>query len=441
MNAFRPLCLAFAVLLAGPGATAHERLTYAVTSQTTPPSGKTDIKPKSEEFPLTVILAHRYLVLEHHGKRTIFDFERRRVLELDLRKHTYEDFSLFTEIGFREIELQNRLVLAKALAAGGVKDIPMSPVLTEHLMSVMADDSQTLVERRAVDDSQAFSSEGHELATISNSGEPLPAEYRSEYWRFLRYYVGGHPKIWQALANRQDAAASLRMVLSNAGIETRVLQLKRVEAFDEAIGTTDGFSASTPAGEPYKTIAMIGPAPAESIDKHAPGRLAARDAALANGQVLEAVLAHFEWLFETGEESTWLATNRPLIEADGEVAQLFQALRPRNEKDATAAVETLATLQAKRPEQRYLLDVFAANTLSRLGKQDESVRRFLTVLRRNPLAVGPWIDLGGVYREGFNPRAAWACWDAARSLRPRHSFLKGPNEIEAKLVSDHPEFF
>lgn len=66
---------------------------------------------------------------------------------------------------------------------------------------------------------------------------------------------------------------------------------------------------------------------------------------------------------------------------------------------------------------------------------------FLAALSADPTLTGAWVDLGGMYYSGLRADAAWACWDAARALRPTHYMLKVVDDRERKLRADHPEFF
>ena len=59
----------------------------------------------------------------------------------------------------------------------------------------------------------------------------------------------------------------------------------------------------------------------------------------------------------------------------------------------------------------------------------------------NPLMVGPWMDAGRIYHDGYRTAHAWACWDAVRAFAPGAESLKQIDQREADLVRRHPEFF
>lgn len=51
------------------------------------------------------------------------------------------------------------------------------------------------------------------------------------------------------------------------------------------------------------------------------------------------------------------------------------------------------------------------------------------------------LDLGTTYYTSGNTLSAWAAWDTARAANPDAPGLKTVDEIQQKLVADHPEFF
>ena len=104
-------------------------------------------------------------------------------------------------------------------------------------------------------------------------------------------------------------------------------------------------------------------------------------------------------------------------------------------------MDILDTLKLTAGVHSYVLNIFEANI--RLGMREGSKARelLLAALAADPTITGAWIDLGTAYYYNFDAQAAWACWDAARALRPTHYMLKVVDDREQKLRTDHPEFF
>jgi len=427
-------------------AAADPVLTFSVTSKNVPDTRSTaKPAPKTtvEEFPLTVTLGRQYLVLEHHGHRTVYDFEHRRLYEIDVGAQTYRDSSLFTDIGFRVAEFQNRLTLGAQLAAGGLKNNPMQPALIEHLLSLSADSEHTVVDDVAHRDERVFSWKGRELLAVSTASSPLPADYQAAYWRFLRYYAAGHPAIYARLADTPGVPRMLRIVRTNINEETRTLRLTGLEMRADTEYSLAGLTLETPPhGDPYGQIAALARDGATMIPGRIAQALSDRDAALGEGRYLDSMLRHFEASIEDGSlAQDWMAAHREQLSADPESGRFAGALRPSRGDEAEAAVKALEELKRAEPAQRYLLDVFEGNTLSRLGRRGEAVTHLLSALNSNPYLVGAWFDIGGAYYASFQPVEAWACWDAARAARPAHPFRSVPDRLEQRLLHDHPEFF
>jgi len=65
---------------------------------------------------LEVILADRYFVVNSAKLATVYDFDRRKRVVIDIEHKTRVDYSLFDTVGFRVIEFRNREYLGKMLA-------------------------------------------------------------------------------------------------------------------------------------------------------------------------------------------------------------------------------------------------------------------------------------------------------------------------------------
>jgi hypothetical protein len=169
-------------------------LRFTVTSHKEPAAGAQasgqPVLPSDKTFPLLVTLGHQYLIVEAEGTRTIYDFERLRVLRIDLASAKYTDDSLYSDIGFRALEFQNRIMLGSALQAGKLVVNPIEPALVEQLFSLSNPKGQTQIDRRDAAGDVEFFWGKQKLMSVSDKTQALPPGYQSEYWRFLRYYAG-----------------------------------------------------------------------------------------------------------------------------------------------------------------------------------------------------------------------------------------------------------
>ena len=208
--------LLLAALLAYSGRLpAHAVLTFQVSSHTEPAPSQPQ-KATDETFPLVVILGHQFLSTEAKGTRTIYDFERNRIRRLDLAGKTFVDDSLYTDIAFRVLEFHNRMVLGKVMRDANVKGTSFEHVaLVENLFSLLDDDSNTIIDSVKTSAGTEYRWEKQTLLSVGGRVSDLPAGLRSEYWRFFRYYAGGHPKILASLVPLKGVPEKTTIVLSN----------------------------------------------------------------------------------------------------------------------------------------------------------------------------------------------------------------------------------
>jgi hypothetical protein len=425
-------------------AAAHPVLTFDEQIVTkSPAKGAKGPKPGTEQFPVSVTLGRKYLSVDAQNTRHIYDFERRRVYHVNLKDKTFEDGSLYSVLGFRALELQNRLYIGSVLGAAKVATDAQAPALAEHLLSLTAPDQNTVIETADANGTTTYRWKDKELLSVSDKTQPLTPAYQPDYWRYLRYTIGGHPKIYADLGKRSGVPEVLRALQPDAGEKSITLRLKGVTNPPDAPYSLDGFTLTTPKREPYVTLQKIGRDGATSLATRAAAAKRDRDAAAAAGNMLEAALAHFTYALSTGDSGRdWLTQTRDKVQADADASALAASLSVKNAEEADKAVKTLSALRAKTQSQyAYLLDVFAANHQLALRHTTEARQLFLAALAVNPYLTSAWFDLGKLYFGTYETDAAWACWDAARALSPDHPFGKNVETMEREMVTDHPELF
>ena len=439
--------LACVTLAAAPAA--HPVLTFTVSSHKEPPIGMNSstgkaVVPSDETYQLGITLGHRYLIEEMQGTRTIYDFDRLRILRVNPAAKTYTDDSLYSDIGFRAVEFQNRINLGTALQAGKVAVNPMEPALMEHLFSLSNPKGQTDLDRRHGGGATEFYWGNHKLMSVSDKTRELPAGYQSEYWRFLRYYAGGHPKIYAQLATVQGVPEKVTFVLTNMGTETREMSLKEIHTDADASYSLDGLVPAQPGDPPYDTLKLLGTDAVAQLATRTEKTAKDRDAALAQGHVLDALLSNMAILIMTGDgaaTTTWTAQHREAIQNDESARSLTANLNPRDQASAKSAVQVLAELRKQPGNAGYVLDIFEGNELLSLRDGKGGADHLLAALAVNPYLLGAWKDLGGYYYQSYQADKAWACWDAARRVNPQHAMLLPVTEMEGRLRTAFPEFF
>src|SRR5205814_10329898 len=176
--------------------------------------------------------------------------KKARIDALDNSKKTSAEVSLYTVVGFDAAEFANRMMLARALAAGKIKDNPMAPALTENLMSMSDPANATVIGCNVKGDEINYSWNGQPLMTVSQKTRELPPAVFTQYLRFLRYSTGGHPQILSAIERGNGVPERLTVVRSNVGVETRTLTLRGIDERTDIPVTLDCHTRPPPDGEP-----------------------------------------------------------------------------------------------------------------------------------------------------------------------------------------------
>jgi hypothetical protein len=430
---------------AGP-ATGTPALTFEVRTQAEPHEG--GAMPPCEMHLLKVRLGQDYLCVEQDDRGDLYDFAHDRVYRLQPASRTYVVGSVYEDLAFRVMELQNRKMLASVLAAGEVKDNPLEPAFNEHALSLLEDGSRTQIDERHEGTQRVFRWRSHVLFAISDDVAPLPTGDMAGLWRFLRYHIGGHPAIYARLADVRGVPMRIERRIAGADARTTTLALTGVELRPNAPYTLDGWRpAADGDAEPQRTVAGVPADAAAQRGGFVQSVVAARDAATASNRWLDAMLLNFEAMFADGDDArsvAWVRGHHAALRADPDAQAVSTAMgTPMNATpgDLEAAVAALDALQAADPAHRHLLDVFAGNLLLAAGRRAEGIERLLRVLRARPLLAGPWADLGSAYAGGYRVAAAWQCWGAARAIAPAHRLLEGPAAFERQLRDRHPDYF
>jgi hypothetical protein len=146
-------------------------LTFDVLSHTEAAKGAKEVKgpslPADAHYALTVTLSGDALQLDEPDTQTRYDFRKARIDELNERKNSYREGSLYTVVGFNVAEFANRMMLGRMLAAAQMKDNPMAPALSENLMSLSDPANATVIDHGTRGDETTYSWNGQPLMTVS----------------------------------------------------------------------------------------------------------------------------------------------------------------------------------------------------------------------------------------------------------------------------------
>ncbi|HEX9171615.1 MAG TPA: hypothetical protein VF861_03050 [Telluria sp.] len=396
---------------------------------------------------MEVVLAETFISAKSLDETMVYDFGRRRRLVLDARTKTFDDYSLFDAVGFRELELRNRENIEKVLAAAKVDASKMpGQVEHEHGLSVQHGAGSIIVERNENGD-KVFAAAGATLLRRSDDARPVSAAEAERFVKFLRYTFGGHPAILRALQKEQRIPARITYTFRHAwGSNT-------VEVGVSAIRTADAPARFSLEGYAQRSAASGGDALDALVDRAwkdpaaiASGNTSASakdiEAAFRDGRPFDAFLALLEFqLSGGGQLPSFTDEQKRQLHDDPSVRQLSQALPAKDKDSLQKAIIVLQSLQARPTSKRHMLKLFEANDRVGLGEVPAARKLFVEVLQANPALVGAYKDVGDLYLRTFDTPRAWRCWDIGRRMAPQFSTLLTVTQYEQSLVTQFPEYF
>jgi tetratricopeptide (TPR) repeat protein len=436
--------LVFGVGVVGvPRACADVTLVFVEQSHREPPKGA-KLAATTEDAGVTVTLGTGTVATEEKGLREIFDFPHRRYYRVNLADRSYEERSLYSVLGLRIAELQHKLALDAALGADKADQTALvEPALLEHLYSLSAPGQKTSVDRSHVDGTTIYRWKDKELMSLSDAGQALPDAFAGSWWHWMRYHLGGHPKIYADLANSPRVPDALQVIRTNFGVETLTLHLKSLNPDGAPAASLDGFKASVPDGEPYASLRRLAARDGNALETWSARAQRDRDEAYSEGRSLDAMLTHMAYTSGSGDRSPlWLTQARDRLGTDPLASAFVAALSVSSREQLENAVKTLQGLRDRTHSPYvYVIDDFLGNDAVALGQLELAEKLYLGALSKNVLLAGAWFDLAKLYYLESRAPEAWACWDAARELRPGHPLQLDIDSYEHSLLTEHPEFF
>ncbi|MEJ2201321.1 MAG: hypothetical protein P8X63_09970 [Desulfuromonadaceae bacterium] len=405
------------------------------------------ISKEESDYVLSVVIGDGYFSYTSEGVNYIYDFIDKRVFTVDLAGKKFSDDSLFANIGFRTYEFQNRLMLGGALAAGGVEDNPMLPVLSEHLFSLQQKDKKSELSQTSNDNSLAFSAAGKALLSYNTQGVEVSRKEKEMFIKFLRYVYGGHPQILKQLSSDNIIPESIQIHRYNIFTEHNILSLSGIKTTPTTTFTLDGYSPDVLAGDtdPFSEfLSEIQHSKTINLDKHLESLLSRAKSYFNSGNYIDTMLCYLEYTLASSRPlPTVYEKQRDLLNQDGNVIKLLATLglRPNNKEEGEDFLHKLQELEKKTKHQSHVLKIFQANAQSDLGNFQKAKELFYEALKVSPHITGAYKDLGGIYFNEYDAVLAWRCWDVARKISPTNKMLIQINEFESSLLKGYPEFF
>lgn len=396
-------------------------------------------KDSDQPYPLLVTLGGTWLEMETLDRRVRHNFKTRK--SLVATKEAVEEFSLYSDIGFRVAELQNRIQISEALSKAGVESPSTASELVKlenlfGLETANAPDPQW----NETDDAWELSTGDEQLMSISKKGEGLSSEEATQLARFVRYYSGGHPDGLKKLVETEQIPSTLTLIQRPvAGERKLTFQL----AGKETIHEIPEFPKKTPPQTRLEELLLKTDALTikEIADRHILVEQQALEH-LEKKEFLKATLQFLEATLNTGQPiSEDFEANREEILGEARVSILLKALKPREKSKVDASIKILESLKEEAGDSAHVLTVFQGSLLLGADRSEEAREKLFQALEQHPSISSAWKDLGESYYQEYLTAESWKCWDMGRTLSPENSHYKNIQRLEKLLEATYPEFF
>ena len=466
---FRVAMLALAVAATATRGAEALYLEYAVVSNVTPsklPNGAKQTqgnrKPEESRYAMKVCLAESCFSIDGQKAQAVYDFKTRRIRYGDPKTASWSDVSLYSQIGFRVMEYQNRMFLGGALAAAGVA----APGMNDNEFAIQtifglklpknnqppSNNSAPAVKKTTRGGFDIFNHNGEEYVRVKYSERAVPATLRPVFERFLAYQFNIHPDIRLEIAKSGKVPSEIILKWENIGENIRDEYKLTSAQLGGAPEKWPGADAPpTDLGDAEMKAAF---AAARDSARFAQAKTARQtgeyiDARMAAGVAPDALLAIMEYGLQNGESRDqviqWISKYKDKFQADSRCRLYFASTLSGpdsgNQERAKEALASLDKIDRQGLEKAYVLDIQRGDLLTFLQDWSGARAAFLAALKSNPFIAGVWKDLGDLYRDAYETDVAWACWDTARRLYPNHFMLEEINNFEGRLRKDFPEFF
>lgn len=404
-------------------------------------------KEEAGDSSLKVVLGKDYFSFSQGERQEIYDFVKRRVFLIDQQRKIYEDESLFYNIGFRSLEMQNRLAMEASFKAATVKGLSMDSSLAEHLFSITGKDSRLKMTETKGEGTISFETDDKELMSWSLEAIDVTKTEMHQFIKFFRYHFGGHPSILKKLEAFGRIPKSIKITVYDIGSkETSLLTLASVSKTSETPYDIDDLKPGIlpdDKDELSKIIYRVRFENPNLYQQRANDVLKAAEDDFSKKKYFESFLGYMEYGFQTGKTSESLVQKKGILQTDENVNKYLAA------DAAFPKGRSLVTFQQLRnftEGHKHIIMTMEGDIQASIGNVDEAKRLLLAALEVNPYLAGVYMDLGKVYYMQYNTLQAWRCWDLGRKLAPaskagKLDTGKETDNLEKNLVRDYGDFF
>ncbi len=409
---------------------------------------KAKSEPTSTKAEETFVLGTNMLSsYKTENEETQYDFKNKRIRLVDNKTKTYVDVSLYPVIGFRDAEMQNRMLLSKVLEQSKV-NIPAEMFDAFSISSDLGvmppgDAKEPEIEIVEKDNTITFKHGGKTVTEVTFSDTALDDTFANTYGKAILYKCKIHPLVWKQIQARKKIIDKLSFAAPRlpGAIEHISLKLLSTTRDTSDIKIPDDYKRKFDSTSPLYTLQE------KVILPNKPIVMPTKEAAVAEAkqlikdkQYVDAFLTMIEYSLATGDgASDAIRTIREEIGDNVTISRIATLLTPKTEEDAKEFLEEFDEIEKVVHKKGYVIEIFKGNLAQSINEPADKM--FLKALHANPLITGAYKDLGESYESQWQMDLAWDCFDIARTLCPTHPLLKNVEDMERILQERHPEYF
>lgn len=419
-----------------------------------------------------VTLAPTFSHLVEGEQHAIEDHLLCRSLQWSGSAHTLENVSCYAAVAFRELEIQNRRMLAKVTAKAGV-DEPESIYMSEVELGVLSGSGPALKAQPTRDGTRYLLGQSS-VTEVGGSAGAVSTEEMRRFARFLARHVRLHPQVRRDLLSSDHLPGVIRVERGSSAMRheryvVSVSNLRRVRvAYPLPSGLESALAVEARSGTAPRHAAVrraaeviAGEAPRPTAESLVAGMRKAAD----EDRDLQALLLFMELTQEHAgalNASTGLREQiGPLLRRlDGrDYAQFMEASRLAGdgaaEGDRPAAARFIASQRGRELQFGTFLNVTYANLLAvsrDVRDWPKEVTSAMPAQRADNywihIAAHPWSantykDVGDAYYAAYEVGHAWTAFDLGRAADPswREGVMTKVADYEDVLRKREPDFF
>lgn len=428
-------------------------------SATTGVSQEPSAPPVNLEETISIELAPPQVMVRDSTFHWLYDFDRQTVTLIEPQTQSYFVTSLYAHPAFKEMELRNRVQLARFARERGFEHYQSNQFELEMMLGSDPNSDAAKELTRVADGGRVtYRDTSNDVVSFSVSDQKIPSGLADTYRKLLLHYFQIHPTVIEDLVGQrflfETLNYSIRVELAH--LTDVSYSLVRAQAGNPAdLSVPEGFERRYGfANGLDEQIRLTRSTEPKTIDAY----VSEMRGFLEQQKFVEAFLVYREFFMQFGSaqgtpmESLTRAVfeKAPQTRRQVDVRTLSEAIQtePNDLADLEEAIAVIEQARSEVTSHTHVLDVFIANFRAMirdrdtyLGEKEAAAALFFGALQVNPHLAGVYHDLGHLYFDSFQMQDAWHSWDEMRRINPDHPLAAGVADFENRIRTYQASYF